>query len=363
MSMTSEQVELRFCDLCGRSIPDREFAQGLTPRAGEKLVGACCLAPLGATPAVDRASGASTAPTKAGELSRQLLPVAFALVTATVLGAAWWLDARARARDPGTRLAELEGRISGMQRVIDDASSKAALERSAVQTQVLAAIDAEAKARQADVAALREAMPKPDSSVAELRGALERLSASLTDLSARQGLVETGLATHGATLQRELAVVARSLVALRRASIAAVPAAGPAASDGAAAPKVEALPDKLGKRVEELAADNAGTRWEAVDELLRSGDKRVVPYILPRLSDSDPFVRRLVAEGLPKVADVEVCGALIEALADRESIVREAAHKALLALSGQRFPFDPEGSDTARGAQVEKWKSWWKSRA
>lgn len=359
MSMTSEQVELRFCDLCGRSIPDREFAEGMTRRAGDKLVGACCLAPLGAV------AGSTPAKPSHAASTPWLIPVGFGLLLASVFGAAWWLEGRIRARDPGERIAQVEGKVAGLVAAIDAAETRATAERTEMRTSLEEMFAKDIAAVTTNLEDLQAALPKEGAGIAELRGSLERLAGAVTDLSARQGIVESGLVKQADTLQRELAVVARALVDLRRKAMtdaAKIADVGDAGTSESVVPKVESLPEKLGKRVDQLASDNAGTRWEAVDELLRSGDKRVVPYVLPRLRDEDPFVRRLVAEGLPSVADVSVCGSLVDALEDSESIVREAAHKSLIALSAQRLPFDPEGSETARNAQIAKWKAWWKSR-
>lgn len=355
MSMTSEHVELRFCDLCGRSVPEREFEEGLTRRAGEKLVGACCLAPLGigTRPAV--------AATDEGPPSRSVLVLATGLLAASVFGAAWWLDSRARARDPGERIAQVEGKVAGIPGLLDRDAQNADEARAKLATDLSTKLDTAVEKVGTAIADLRAAMPKPDGGLAELKGTLERLKSSITDLSGRQGLVESSLAQQQKTLQRELEVVARALIDVRRRGVATdSPVVDSSTTE--TPPVVETLPEKLGKRVDELSSDNAGIRWEAVDELLRSGDKRVVPYVLPRMQDEDPFVRRLVAEGLPRVAGIEVCGALIEACQDDESIVRDAAHKALVKLSGQRFPFDPEAAVAARRTQIAKWLSWWKAR-
>lgn len=370
MTMTSENVELRFCDLCGKSIPEKEFAAGMTRMAGDKLVGACCLAPLGLgeqlkpKPAEGAAAGGRNV-------------VAFALVAtvlaiASVLGAALWLDGRARARDARERIATLEGKIGSLQSAFADSEKDAAASRATMPVRIEEKIAVALKPIDTRLVALGDAMPKGDTGIVVVKGMLNKLQGYVTDLSARQARVESGLAAHGVTLQRELAVVARSLVDLRRAKLAAPRVASSASGgpsdtnvrDGASSSKKpEALPDKLGKRVDELSSDNAGVRWEAVDELLRSGDRRVVAYVIPRLKDDDPFVRRLVAESLPRAADIEVCGELIAALDDRESIVREAAHKSLVKLSRQNFPFDPEASERARRAQVGTWAKWWKNRS
>ena len=98
---------------------------------------------------------------------------------------------------------------------------------------------------------------------------------------------------------------------------------------------------------------------EAVEELLSSGDPRVLDPVLPLASDADPFVRRLVLEGISEFRDRRVVDTLLVALADPEEIVRFTAHASLKRVTGQNLPFDPDASDSERSAMQRRWKKWW----
>ena len=120
-----------------------------------------------------------------------------------------------------------------------------------------------------------------------------------------------------------------------------------------------ALPGPLAHQVRRLADADAGTRFEAVEELLSSGDPRVLDPVLPLANDADPFVRRLVLEGISEFRDRKVVDTLLVALADPEEIVRFTAHASLKSVTGQNLPFDPDASDSERSAMQRRWKKWW----
>ena len=135
------------------------------------------------------------------------------------------------------------------------------------------------------------------------------MQASLGDLATRTGKIEQTVAGLRESVDRQAQRHAfEALEDLqRKASAGAL--AGPGGSRGRgdvatpAAKKFETLPQQLGRRVDQLSSSDPGRRWEAVDELVRSGDKRVLPYLVPALKDADPYVRKLCAEGFGKLGD------------------------------------------------------------
>ncbi|MBK7877143.1 MAG: HEAT repeat domain-containing protein [Planctomycetes bacterium] len=137
----------------------------------------------------------------------------------------------------------------------------------------------------------------------------------------------------------------------------AVPAAAPAEPQVAAWRAL--LPD--------LANANSGLRWQAVDGLGQSGDPETIPHLLPMLKDADVFVRmaaarvlgNLNADPAVEVVDPSV-GALIDALEDADSPVREAALVALHQITGRDFQFDPQGNEGDRGRKLKAIRDWWK---
>jgi hypothetical protein len=135
----------------------------------------------------------------------------------------------------------------------------------------------------------------------------------------------------------------------------------PAPAGAPKTPTADELPTNLAHFVKQLKDPDAGTRWIAVDELARSGDKRVVAHLLAVLKDRDAFVRRVCAESFGELGARNAVGSLIEALADDESIVRDAAHRSVRKLTGKDFGFDPEGKPDKRSQALKRWSDWWES--
>lgn len=104
-------------------------------------------------------------------------------------------------------------------------------------------------------------------------------------------------------------------------------------------------------------------RWMAVDELGQTGDRAVVPHVLPLLEDSDTFVRMATARVLGELEAEEAAGSLINALEDPEPAVREAAMVALHAITSRDFGFDPYGTPADRGKKVKAWRQWERSNS
>lgn len=104
-------------------------------------------------------------------------------------------------------------------------------------------------------------------------------------------------------------------------------------------------------------------RWMAVDELGQTGDKAVVPHVLPLLEDSDTFVRMATARVLGELDAEEAAESLINALEDPEPAVREAAMVALHAITSRDFGFDPYGTPADRAKKVKAWRQWLRSNS
>ena len=359
MTTTLDAVELKFCDLCGCSIPQKDLDQGLTRKADDKMVGACCLAKLleGKAP---RAPAVSE-PRQAASSAMPLLFVGIILILG-VLAAAFWVDQRAQDRDPGKRLAALEGKLAAVDGRFDAQDESIRKVRGDVKDGIVAEFSPRFDKLSKSVEEASAAAKKPSPSLRDseaIKARIAQLARQVGDLTSRQSSLEGQIENGMRSIKQSMTGVERAFDDLRRRGAAsAAPRSGGPISSGPT-PKIASLPEKLGKKVDELGDADPGVRWAALDELVRSGENKVVPYILPALKDADPFVRRLCAEGLATLGSEKQCGALIQALADNESIVREAAYKALLKLSNEKIPFDPEASAAKRTTQVRKWQSWW----
>ena len=119
------------------------------------------------------------------------------------------------------------------------------------------------------------------------------------------------------------------------------------------------LPAGLLHQLSRLTAEDPGTRFEAVDELVRSKNPMVREHLLPMVKDPDMFVRRLTLEGLREFRHPSCVDTLLVSLADPVPIVRDTAYDSLKALTGQEFPFDPDASRDARASAQRRWEDWW----
>jgi len=112
-----------------------------------------------------------------------------------------------------------------------------------------------------------------------------------------------------------------------------------------------------------LKSDKNSTRWEAVTALGATKDPETVPYLAPMLKDADLFVRMATARVLGDMQAKAAVPALIDALEDGESAVREAVNLALRAITNKDFKFDPMAIEAERARRVKAWRDWWKKES
>jgi hypothetical protein len=142
--------------------------------------------------------------------------------------------------------------------------------------------------------------------------------------------------------------------------LATLEAATPVAA--ASEPKPEAKPQETGWHLQlaGLKSDSPSTRWESVTTLGATKDPETVPYIAPMLKDPDIFVRMAAARVLGDMQAKGGVPALIDALEDSETAVREAANIALRTITNKDFKFDPLAIEAERARRVKAWRDWWK---
>jgi hypothetical protein len=357
--MQHDDVEVSFCDLCGTSVPIADLDAKTALRHQGKTIGACCLSTLrgaaaaevgrASAPVIPAAAPAHRHASSGGDA--RMLPVAIVLLAA-IAAATLFLDHRITAADTfhRTSLGQLSEASTSDSQVLaalalamDAVPRRPELEALAQKVDALAAsaggVPAELDKRTAaiakDVAALGE----------ELRAQSARIvdpKPQLDELRQRQSLV------------------IELLTALRATS--PVPAPAEAAPRAPAAPPENAgpaLPPALADQIKKLQATDPAVRFEAVDELVRSKDPLVLPHLLPLARDPDTFVRRLTVEGLADFKRPEVVEALLAALADTNDYVRDSAWRSLKQITGQKLPFEANGSKDARARAIQKWQEWW----
>jgi hypothetical protein len=149
------------------------------------------------------------------------------------------------------------------------------------------------------------------------------------------------------------------LLGVRIEELGTRPNVGVAAPGLALEEPVDAPPPWMGL-VEQLASPNTSDRWQAVVALGETRDPAVSEYLLAALQDQDIFIRMVTARVLGDLGSPVCVSALIDALGDEESAVREAAYIALRTVTKRDLSFDPVSEDTSeRNRRIKAWRDWW----
>ncbi len=341
-----DNLEVYFCEICSESIPLKDLETKTARQVKGKVIGACCLAQL--APKADRAGGSPASLTALG-----------VVFLAGLAAATIWLEYRLT-----HTTGELDGRLTTI-----SSSVGAQNERwGSFQGQLEKFADKDAQSsmsgRIGDVASalelVRAELDQLGDGQSQTKAQLDELEVELASVKQMQTKAGPRLVIVAQEL-RQLSRDVAALAAMPRGAAKALPAdpSDPMEPKPVAEARKDGLPANLANQVARLKDDDVGNRFEAVDQLIQSNDGRVRPHLLPMLKDPDLFVRRLTAEGLGNFKHATTVDALIVALADPEGIVRHAGYSSLKKLTGQKIPFDPEGSGRARNNAQKKWKAWW----
>jgi hypothetical protein len=351
-----DNLEVYFCEICSESIPLKDLETRTARQVNGKVIGACCLQAFAPKP--DK-TGTSPA-------SLTALGVVFlaGLASATI-----WLEYRLT-----STTGELDGRLNTISSSVGVQNER----WGSLEGQLEKFADKDAQASMSTrLGQLEGAVDATKTVVDQLHSGQRGSKVQLGELEDRVGTVRDLQKTAGTHLQAiaaELQQLSRDVAALaamprntgKRAAeadtehpLGAAPAAKDTAKDTAKGTAKDRLSANLSHQVARLKDDDAGNRFEAVDQLIRSKNPRVREHLLPMLKDPDLFVRRLTAEGLGDFKHAESVSALIVALADPESIVRHTAYSSLKKLTGQKIAFDPDASAGSRKSAQRKWKEWW----
>ena len=335
-----ENLEVFFCDICNTSVPARDLELATAVRVNGRTIGGCCL------PALQKPD----TPRISGGWGMAIPLVLLAAVAGATVFLDWRLTEETTILDSGVERLEL---------FLED------------QHQKLLGIEErlDSTALREDVGSLRDDLDKSQ------RDALAKMSDGLITALDDYQTTLSGLEREVARLRDSRedghSVITRMEGELRSltqivAELKAVPRALPAARGGVANPSaagpVESsavLPAGLQHLFGNLTAEDPGTRFEAVDELLRSKNPLVREHLLPMAKDPDMFVRRLTVEGLREFHHSSCVDTLLVALADPEPIVRDTAYDSVKELTGQNIPFDADAPRDSRLAAQRRWQDWW----
>jgi hypothetical protein len=352
--MLEDVVEVSFCDLCGTSIPAGDMSNGKALRHQGKTLGGCCLPALRSALVVGGGgAGLAASPARPGSDGR-LMAVAVVLLAA-IAAATIFLDQKLTGADAQWRSAHEELRLaqrsdSDVLQAIGVAMDGAA-RRSDVDV-VLTRV-AELAAEQRGGGELQQKMTLLQGEVATL---LQEVRAASRQTIDYRPLFED--------LRQRQQRLSEAMQAAAAAPSAAQAQSAPPLGTGATEPEAGAvaapeLPDVLAAQVKKLQSPDPAVRFEAADELLRSKNALVLPFLLPMTNDSDAFVRRLAVDGLRDWKHAEVVEALLAAMADADENVRDTAWSSLKQVTGQKFAFETTASKDARARAIQRWRDWW----
>lgn len=388
-------MDIQFCDLCNESIPVSHINGGKAFRHAGRLICVACDKAMGgggdpdATLQDDSGSKGAGAADRAGGKQDHGIPV----------------DAPKALSEPVTRrsggsagiavgllalLVAGSGLVLLMERLESNEQHWLALDQAREQGErdwIQQAADRDARL-DAQLAATRE---QSMAQVAELGGKFEQVfqdigereqehGAILAELGSQLGQLRGEISSEGSELGKRVGALSdsveklrvdqgfyadrlsqldeqlRGVLTMRPVALAAIDptaaSAAPGADQGTAAP--------WASLVQDLDHGEAGIRMDTVYELAETGDKRVVPHLVPMLSDADLFVRMATARSLMDLDGRAGVPALIDTLSDASGAVRDAAVVALRRITGREFGFVPLASEAERSKRIKAWRDWWK---
>ncbi len=220
---------------------------------------------------------------------------------------------------------------------------------------------AEEKSQRESMAAEMAKIQQENSAVREQ---IAGLGTQISTLEQKSGSGSFDLEKRFAALSARVAHnedASRNLVDKMAALEAAPPA--PTVTENAPAGPAAATEAPWHLQLAGLKSDKNSTRWEAVTALGATKDPETVPYLTPMLKDPDLFVRMATARVLGDMQSKAAVPALIDALEDGESAVREAVNLSLRSITNKDFKFDPLGVEAERARRVKAWRDWWKKES
>lgn len=338
----ADMAELHFCTVCGVSVPQAEVDSGRATVQGERSVCPECLTILGQLVPKRGGGGGS------------IVATILAVVALAGAGYAWWDgdQARQRVRDDvsgslGTQAELYAGKL-------DDKIEE-----------VLTAIDRESGLTAAQIEELgdrlRSVEETMDGRLKTLQAETEQLGQLALEIDAmgrRIGKTEAELtlATERLGEQRGVASALRDRLDTLEASQRELASRAPAeTAEGSA----EEFPPAIAGLVRKLRSSDQDERLDALEKLSAQEDERLVPHLIPMLTDPYEFNRFYAAKTLGDWRSKPSVPYLIESLLDEIGFVRQAAVQSLRLITGQNFRFDHDGSENDRKQGYDAWKTWW----
>jgi polyhydroxyalkanoate synthesis regulator phasin len=344
LTLHETAMEIRFCDLCHESIPDADFETGRAVAIdGRTMCVACGL----------RRSLSLTGP-------RAWLTLLLALYAA---GVATWL--LTRDRGPTGVSASVAAAIKAQaDQTLADATQSQGEAAGNVQ-KLLESADARTnQASEAITQQIRALVTKVDQDREETSARLSDLEARMRALDAQVSEVHGWLKELKDRAERE---VTQPVEPPPTPEPPAEPIPGPPPTTPAPtnprepAPTPQVDPAQLQHWIDLLQDPDAGIAFTATISLARLKDLRAVPALIRALETyKDFYVRLGAADALRELRACDAVPNLIDALDDKDDLVRSSANLALQGITQHEEPFAPTlGKPELRKVQ-KNWRDWWK---
>lgn len=347
-------MEIRFCDLCQESIPEDDFATGRAFKVEARSVCVTCVA--------RRALSA-----------RATAPAWLALVLALCgVGAAVYLLSRPGVPDGvSTEVAQAiheQAELTRREAAADQASLRG--EVSALGGGLKTSLELVSQdAKQLETRDLKQhqevqgRLDRQDGRLGTIERAQEEVQAWLQELRTRAAQAAAAPVPESYPPGTQPAPAAPSDPLPTPAAPpvpAPVPTPAPATpAPGTAGPGAD---DATLRRYIELLGDpNPSLAFTAALQLGHLKDLRATPALIKALkTNKDFYVRLGAADALKELQACDAVGALIEAVEDKDDLVRTSANEALKVITRHEEPFVPNAPRPELRKVARAWEKWWK---
>ncbi len=340
-------MEIRFCSVCNESIPDGEFDAGRAVVSGKKSQHVAC------------------ALRRSVEMSGMRSWLTFMLALGAAAIAVFLLVARMNEGDKEPKIAEVPPVVE--QRIADanhatEARLTGALTKQGSDLRTQLNADVEEKLKGAIEGKVQEALDKQDQ---RLRDTSKQVHDRLTSHDARLVKVQQQMAQlllWKAEIEKEADRLKREMEALSKRE---VPKPVPEQPVAQPSPKPEP-PDverekEIDRWIKRLKDSDEDIVFSATIELARLKALRATPDLVNVLKKHKDFYARLgAATALGEMQAVDSVPDLIDALNDKDDLVRTAASEALNRITGQDFNFVSGLNKSERIRIQKKWRAWWR---
>ncbi len=332
-------AELHFCNVCDSSVPLADIESGAALRAGDRCICPNCRDLM------------DTQTTAAGPMG--LVGTVLAILALVAAVWVWWDQGK---KQESFRLEvqesfsiqgkgydnKLDHKISQIRELLDQESGLTSTQLATISDR-LAMLGQDAEKQFEELRTQTEQFAQFALEMESLGKRLGQAEASLQVLGERQ------------REQRGAQETLRDQIDLLGVQLREMAERGPASSGAAE----EAFAPKITGLLRQLQSDDEDERLDALEKLSGQNDDRLIPHLIPLLTDPYEFNRFYAAKTMGDWRAKNAVPHLIESLLDEIAFVRQAAAQSLRQITSQNFGYDYQAEEDARKASYESWKTWW----